>query len=113
MAVMRSISIVFILATSAGKCVLFILFTAQDALLNARDTFSFVVFVGPVFLFYPKKNSLFSLFINVINGHIAIASETVAGVCRCHDTWVAYNGSCYLFGHNNSVHFTETEVKHY
>jgi len=25
------------------------------------------------------------------------------------DGWVAFNGSCYLFGHDN-VHFTEAEV---
>jgi len=35
-----------------------------------------------------------------------------AGAITCEDGWVAFQGSCYLFG-RTAVHFTEAEVGWY
>jgi len=36
--------------------------------------------------------------------------DTAGAITACEDGWVAFQGSCYLFG-RTAVHFTEAEVR--
>ncbi|XP_052774368.1 asialoglycoprotein receptor 1-like [Mya arenaria] len=51
-----------------------------------------------------KRVFLLALFVYVLNGAYATSYTT------CKDGWLAFDGSCYLFG---SSHATFTEAEHY